>query len=221
MFNLQGLGVFIDERNWTSEQWGEQITRQNRVYFLGAWNHAKNMDTLLEYKQDIIRLFRPHPRYRDRVELLFSRLKTGYDVVVGIHIRKGDYKGFLNGIYYFENSVYQAYMQQIADMHAGRKVCFYIASNEAINTDDFPGLSVSFLENANMMEDLYALSQCDLLLGPPSTYSMWASWTGRAPLRIIKDAGETLDREQFSPVLYQDVFENGQVFTHKENPAAS
>ena len=32
------------------------------------------------------------------------------------------------------------------------------------------------------VEDLYALAGCDLLIGPPSTFTQWASFYGKVPL---------------------------------------
>jgi len=58
------------------------------------------------------------------------------------------------------------------------------------------------------------LSKCDYLLGPPSTFSMWASFIGDVPLRLIKGAEENIQMDQFSPILYQNVFRNGERFFH-------
>ena len=70
-----------------------------------------------------------------------------------------------------------------------------------------------------MIEDVYALSQCDYILGPPSTFSMWASFIGDVPLRIVKYANENITLDQFSPILYQNVFKNGERFHHVDENA--
>jgi hypothetical protein len=39
----------------------------------------------------------------------------------------------------------------------------------------------------HLIEDLYSLAQCDFLAGPPSTFTLWASFYGKVPLYMAKD----------------------------------
>ena len=55
--------------------------------------------------------------------------------------------------------------------------CYIICSDEIIPKDYFSNLPVFFTDH-NVMEDLYALSQCELIIGPSSTFSIWASFYG-------------------------------------------
>ena len=41
------------------------------------------------------------------------------------------------------------------------------------------------------------MSQCDYLMGPPSTFTMWASFMGKVPLGIIRDRSQTLSMADF------------------------
>lgn len=70
------------------------------------------------------------------------------------------------------------------------------------------------MDNPAIVEDLYALSRCNYIMGPPSTFTMWASFIGDVPLRIVKYSNENIERDEFSPILYQNVFKNGKVFSH-------
>ena len=43
---------------------------------------------------------------------------------------------------------------------------------------------------------------------------MWASFIGDVPLRIVQYKDEEIALDQFSPILYQNVFKNGERFHH-------
>ena len=50
---------------------------------------------------------------------------------------------------------------------------------------------------------------------------MWASFIGDVPLRIVQRGDETISLDQFSPILYQNVFKNGGRFRHLDDNAAT
>ena len=55
-------------------------------------------------------------------------------------------------------------------------------------------------EQAGAITDLYALSQCDYLLGPPSTFSQWASFYGNGKLCFVKNRHTVLHMDDFKVV---------------------
>ena len=66
------------------------------------------------------------------------------------------------------------------------------------------------VENANAATDLYALSLCDRLMGPPSTFSRWASFVNHVPLYFIFDKNQKIQSDsQFCPIADHFHFENG------------
>ncbi|GAC1589984.1 MAG: hypothetical protein NVS3B25_08050 [Hymenobacter sp.] len=56
-----------------------------------------------------------------------------------------------------------------------------LCSNEPIPAADFDDFDTGRATN-HYVEDLYAMAGCDYLIGPLSTYSMWASFYGRVPI---------------------------------------
>lgn len=127
---------------------------------------------------------------------------------------------FINGVYHFENSVYKNYMDMI-DIEISNKenkeVSFLICSAEKIDVHDFPGLDCFQIPSSTSIEDLYCLSLCNYIIGPPSTFSMWASFYGKVPLRIIKKNDEIIAVKQFKTIIAVDVFDDGSTFTHDVN----
>lgn len=76
---------------------------------------------------------------------------------------------------------------------------------------------ISKLENAIGIEDLYALSKCDYIFGPPSTFSMWASFYGEVPLKFFETTNEKFSLNDFSVIRYQCHFENGTEYIPLSN----
>lgn len=91
------------------------------------------------------------------------------EFVVGVHKRRGDYREFLGGRYYYEDEVYERCEERLRSLLAttGRKARF-----------------VEFPQN-DAVQDQWTMSRCDCLMGPPSTFSAWASFMGRVPLVLI------------------------------------
>ncbi len=219
-FSVKGLGIYIDPYHWTHESWDDSILmRKRNIVFLGSWFHRKEVAALLEWKSALVKLFEPKSIYKKKADTLFGNLRTEYDVIIGIHIRRRDYANFHGGAYLFDDAVYKKYMKAIQDCCGGGKNCYFLASDETVNCSRFEDYKAFSLEAPVMIEDVYALSRCDYILGPPSTFSMWASFIGDVPLRIIKYADENITLDQFSPILYQNVFKNGERFHHVDENA--
>ena len=221
-FNLHFPRIYLDPHNWTRESWRPSVlNKKGNIVFLGSWSHPKDVSALLEYKDVIVKLFEPRTIYKGRVDTLFKGLRNSSDVIVGIHIRRGDYARFYGGIYLFDDNVYKKYMKAVQDAFNDKRVCFFLSSDEMIVDSHFNGYKIAYLEKPVMVEDVYALSKCDYILGPPSTFSMWASFIGDVPLRIVKYSNENIALDQFSPILYQNVFKNGERFHHIDDNAST
>lgn len=145
--------------------------------------------------------FREHTQTRLQQPTLSKQFKTlylpdGHPIekslnplfpIVGIHIRRGDYKQFLGGKYYFEDGVYLGYMAQIRRL-LNQNTQIIIFTNDAtidISTFNVEGCEV-FLSKGTVWQDYHLMHKCNYLIGPPSTFSMWASFIGAVPLFMIE-----------------------------------
>lgn len=147
---------------------------------------------LLNKHSDAIRAhFEIQPEHRARVTAVIKNLRRQADLVVGVHIRHGDYAKFLNGRYYFSIRQYVAAMHQVQEQLAGRKIAFLVCGNTKLDRCDFGDLNVHF-GTGHLIEDMYAFAETDLLIGPPSTYTGWASFFGRTPLCVLETAGQSI-----------------------------
>ncbi len=141
--------------------------------------------------------FRPIPEIEQGSTQAAAALRERADLVVGVHIRQGDYSIWLNGRYFYPLAQYREWMQQLADRFAPRSVAFLVCTDSKFSESDFPGLTVGF-GPGNPAGDLYALSCCDRLVGPVSTFSFWASFYGNVPLCTLRKRGQNLADAPFA-----------------------
>lgn len=176
------------------EKLGEILEAHRRVYLQG-WGFTA--PRALEKHADAVRdYFRPLEVHQQAARRAVKSARRDADVVVGVHIRRGDYREFEGGRYYYDISDYRTIMSQLARNFMPQRVSFLVCSNERLAATDLGGVAVSF-GPGHLVEDLDSLAGCDYLIGPPSTFSMWASFYGKVPLRMILNASDTFDPGDF------------------------
>jgi hypothetical protein len=115
--------------------------------------------------------------------------------VIGVHVRRGDYKTYRAGQYYFKDDTYLRIALEAlrsSQMHS-RDVVIVGFSNEKLDWN--PSLDGSRVSTpvGEWWEDFLALSMCDLIIGPPSTFSAAASLAGNVLWYQIKDRSARYD----------------------------
>ena len=176
------------------------LARQPGLLLIRGWQFRARRS--LERHADTIRqFFQPAEPHQQAVAQLARGLHDRGDVVVGMHIRHGDYRHFLGARFYYAVDDYVALMRHVADLFPRRRVAFLVCSNAPQPRKAFAGLNVTF-GICREVEDLYALAGCDYVAGPPSTYTLWASFYGKVPLYQMLDAQATPEIADF--VLTRD-----------------
>jgi hypothetical protein len=171
------------------------LAKKTKYLFAMGWEFKHKMDLSL-HREKIRRYFEPLDLYRRNITELMTRVKPGADLLVGVHIRQGDYETFEGGKYYFETAEYAALLLRISESFKDKKLRFLICSNCAQPADAFTGSDICF-GTGQPVEDMYAFAECDYILGPPSTYTMWASFYGAKPLYMIYSAEANPKPEDF------------------------
>ncbi|WP_224998120.1 alpha-1,2-fucosyltransferase [Cesiribacter sp. SM1] len=161
------------------------LAKKNLLLTFG-WSYRDEVN-FKKHASFIRTVFTPLPVYQEETKRILAECKSKGEVVVGIHIRRGDYKAFNGGKWYFEDEVYLEKMKQMRALlkQHGKTCVFLVCSNEAVNVDYFSELDV-VAEPKHFIVDLYALAKCDYLIGPPSTFTIWASFYGQVPLFKIE-----------------------------------
>lgn len=190
--------------------------RWDKIFkFLGfkkGWYIMDDTRYLTQTKPELKRIFRPKQEITDKAERMIADIRTDSDMVVGIHIRHGDYRTFHNGRYFYSLEEFHQFMLRIQQLYSDKRVAFFISSNEPFDVSQFDGCRCYRFgkEPSGDMLDLYTLSLCDRILGPWSTYSRWASFIGEVPLCFIEDKNQQFTDDSFSVVTDFFHFANGK-----------
>lgn len=119
--------------------------------------------------------FSPLDEYRRAGEAAIAALRRDREVIVGVHLRHGDYRTFLDGRYFWDVSIYRSFMERIQGLLSPKRVGFLLCSNEKHAANSFSGMECK-LGPGSVPGDLHALSCCDYVMGPPSSFSAWAAF---------------------------------------------
>ena len=180
--------------------------------FTKGWSTRTDTRYLRQTLPELKRIFRPKDEIMQKAEQLIGELRQSADMVVGIHIRRGDYATWNDGRFYFELEEYHQFMLRIQELYKDKRVGFFISSNEDFAPDVFEGCYCRRFgkEPSGAILDLYTLSLCDRIAGPVSSYSRWASFIGEVPLCFLESKDQQFTNESFSTIVDFFHFENGQ-----------
>ena len=175
---------------------------KNNIVLVDGWFY-EDKQSLLKHADVIRHTFKPNQSYMQHIEQLKNEQFINYDAIVGVHIRRGDYKDYNNGIWFYSNEEYIHFMDQVLQLKLfeNKTVAFLICSNEELNYEQFHRFNI-IIPTKHFVENLYALSLCDYIIGPPSTFTAWASFYGKVPLLHLFNKGHTIREELFSVIDY-------------------
>lgn len=161
--------------------------------------------------KEIQYLFLPNKKIQREVESLIQKYKNKTNsCIIGVHIRRGDYKTFWNGRFYYDYNEYITWMTECINVYNNKNVYFYISSNENIPIELFDKFNLINTTNQSAAFDLYALSLCDRIIGPISTFSRWASFIGNVPLCFLFKKTKIKSDDVFSPIKDYSHYSNGK-----------
>lgn len=168
------------------------------VCLFHGWQFRAN-ESLRAEGDNIRRRFTPSAGYLGRLDRFFTtHCGDPSETLVGIHVRRGDYNKFEGGRYYYSWDNYIEVMRSIAALFQDKSIHFIVCSNEDAPTgiQAVAGIRITRGPGQELL-DLYALARCHYIAGPPSTFTMWASWYGKAPLYMIRDTGRKVTIDDF------------------------
>lgn len=136
-------------------------------------------------------LFRPRAEVLAEVDREAADARRDGAVVVGVHLRAGDYRDFNRGLYLYTPDELAPVCRAFAEALDDGPVTFVVCSNEPVDPAGFGDLEVRCRTRAPLV-DLHLLARCDYLIGPPSTFSQWASFYGEVPRFVLNHKEERL-----------------------------
>lgn len=127
------------------------------------------------------------------------------EIIIGVHIRQGDFKTYWKGENYIPVEFFSFVMEKIKSYFSGKRVHFIVCSDEKRNYSEFPKCDCTIQQELPHI-DLYTLASCDLIIGNKiSTFSRWASYFGEKPMLALKN------------VDYNNIFSNIAIYRDLSN----
>ena len=169
--------------------------RQKRLMVLSGFRFYHR--DLWSYREPLRAFFELAAKHRDRVTPLTERARLNCDVLIGVHVRGGDkYRQWRQGAYYYDQATYMDLIERASRLFSSDRVGFLVCGNERLDLESFT--EWPYTRGTGVpVEDLYSLAECDYLIGPPSTFSSWASYYGDVPRYVVKDPRRPLTVEAF------------------------
>ncbi|MCC5613438.1 alpha-1,2-fucosyltransferase [Nostoc sp. CHAB 5834] len=185
LLNKVGIRVLSEPLNFTEHNYQFIEKAQHGCIIATNWLFRDN-SSFIKLAPRIRELFALAPEYRYKAENRINSIRTSHDdILIGVHFRRGDYREWKGGQYYFEVKVFTNIMKRILTLFPEKRVKFIIFSNENYDESLFEGF-MTFNSAYPYEIDLATMAMCDRLIGPPSTFSGWASFWGEVPLFVIR-----------------------------------
>ncbi len=176
----------------------ERMMLRHRHIVVSGW-FVRYYDLFLKYRDEICDLFTIDEQYTTPVKTKMREAEsilhlTSYilhqpspgHLRLGIHIRRGDYATWNYGKYCYDDETYARHINRFAELHPDKEIHVYLSTNDATVTEGkyqelCPQVHIHHLQGS-APEDLFMLSECDYLIGPPSTFSLVAAMYRDIPL---------------------------------------
>jgi hypothetical protein len=180
----------------------EKMMLTHRHIVVSGWN-VRFYDLFLKYRSEICDLFRILPQYTEPVRRQMQTAEKGAEAStllrLGVHIRRGDYAQWLDGRYFYDNETYIRHINRFAELHPQADIHVYLSTNDpSVRVADYqahcPRVCIHHLQG-NAPGDLFMLSRCHYLIGPPSTFSLVAAMYEDIPLYRM----DTANAEAMTP----------------------
>lgn len=159
------------------------INKNNYIRFVSGWNYREYSLTA-KHHQVLKKIYRFDKKFLSEKFLSFIRFliiqKKDGKFLVGLHVRRGDYIKWNNGRYFFDDDFYKDVICKFRKklIEDNKNPYFIVVSNENLNSE----IGADYFYRGSWKEDQTILQSCDLIIGPPSTFTMWASYISKTPL---------------------------------------
>ncbi len=191
----------------------ERKMLRHRNIVVSGW-FVRYYDLFLKYRDEICELFTLDDQYTAPVKAKMQEAEQNSqdDILrLGVHIRRGDYAQWRDGQFLFSDEVYADHINRFAEMHPGKALHVYLSTNDpSVSEEHFQKLCLKVCIHhlqGSAPEDLFMLSECDYLIGPPSTFSMVAAMYRDIPLYRMDSAdAQSMTPEGF--LLFEYWFRN-------------
>jgi hypothetical protein len=182
--------------------------RRSRFLVCAGWEFAC-WNWLERHEAEVRRLFAPAPAPLAAATAFLRELRERHDIVIGMHIRRGDYREFFEGRLYYSWTSYVRWAREAVEMFPSQRVAILVTGDDLIPSELFAGLPViwasgSINRGGHWFASFLELSLCDFIIGAPSTFAACAAFLGNCPWLPLREADQVLKEKQ---MMHRHLFE--------------
>ena len=193
-----GIHYLNETRSWADLP---PSTLQRGLWIIdqaGDW--CSSMPAISHAEAPVIRkIFRYRERYHQQAYSVYADARAKSSILIGIHARRGDYSRHRGGVWHYNEGDYLDWIEQAK--HEFRRadegqIHFLLCSNEPgfLQAQASDSLTVSPLSDGPT--DQLLLSLCDVIIDPPSTFSVWAAFLTESRILHLFSRDQRLYRSQ-------------------------
>ena len=210
-YNLPGIKIVraeVDETEKITVENPEfvRMLRSHRLVVMTGWPAIEKI--VVPNPETVRSFFTPRKEIARECRDLALRARGDADILIGVHFRWGDYIIYGNGCFYFSTEAYLRVMRRCIELFPGKHVAFLAISNEpdilTRTPDLFAPMKVTLGPNT-LIGDVYGLAECDYIVCPASSFSLWAAFHGRKPVWCMSDENARFELKDF--VVHDHTFE--------------
>ena len=193
------LHLSEENKNTESISFKNVLKTKNVVFLDGFIMGKRNYDLIKTNKNILVDIFKFENEIREKGDIFLNSFIESNKLLIGVCMRQGDYRSYRNGFYYLKDQQYLKVINSLGDQFAN-DVNFFIASEEP--KKDFANQPNITVNCGSPALNLYMLSRCDYIIGPPSTFMTWASFYNDVPVCYIDSKKWESTRFEFEPTIF-------------------
>ena len=180
----------------TDSLWNDLFNESWNILFTQGLHFYSPEEWFLRHGDTIRSFLTPLSGCQEKATQFVTQMRAHTDVLVGVHLRQTDYQEFVGGRFFYSLDQYLMKMLEIRELYHPRECTFLICSDVPWEGSLKQDLRC-FSGPGTVIGDLMVLSKCDLILGPPSTFSGWAAWYGKVPIHFLENPTISLALDSF------------------------
>ena len=167
------------------------VANESAITLVGGWGFRRHELTAKHrgFLSAFYKIRKPIPAFCRELFSLLAEARAHGKVIIGVHVRRGDYRQFEGGRYWFADDIYADWIKAAREhyrVHCNREIFVIVCSNDKRQ----PACGQDLTSASPWHVDLRIFQACDLLIGPPSTFTAWASYSASVPCIHIQDQSQ-------------------------------
>jgi hypothetical protein len=187
---------FMDFTEKSNQKVYEEFLLHGRenIVFVGGWEFRVHELVLkhANYLRNKYSINRTDANFNS----LEKKLKE-YEIIIGIHIRRKDYRQWQGGKYAYDDASYNHFIEAMVKFFPGKKIIVLYFSDEILKSSNLYQSVDTIVSKNKYYIDYQLMGKCNYLLGPPSTFTTWASFLYRIPYLHIENSQQEIRLEDF------------------------